>query len=179
MSVSTVPGTQYRQVQTPTRSPQQMQLIQQLMSALSPGLTEGVGRLGEMAGGGTPEMWAQLEAPAMRQFGALQGNIASRFSGMGGSGARHSSGFQNEMGGASADLAERLQSNRLGLQNQAMQQLMSLGTNLIGQDLFDTHFMPKKQSFGKEFLMSVLPSLVQGGANFGSLTGLMKMFGGM
>ena len=52
-----------------------------------------------------------MEAPALKQFSGLQGNLASRFSGMG-SGARRSSGFQNTSNQAASDFAQQLQANK-------------------------------------------------------------------
>src|SRR5574337_1377112 len=130
-AISSLKGTGYNALQT--LDPMQRQIMQLLGSGSMQGLGSGLGHLSQLAGGGNENFWSQLEAPALRQFGALQGNIASRFSGMG-TGARRSSGFQNTMTGASTDLAERLQSQRLGLQNQAIQQLLGLGNSLLGRD---------------------------------------------
>ena len=85
-----------------------MDLFRQLLGGSQGAAGPALGQISQLAGGGSPETWQQLEAPALRQFGELQGSLASRFSGMG-SGARRSSGFQNTVSGAGADLAERLQ----------------------------------------------------------------------
>lgn len=111
-------------------TPEQMNLFQQMFGQVGP-----ESYLSRLAGG-DEEMFNQIEAPALRQFGALQGNIASRFSGMG-MGARKSSGFQNEMGAAGANFAERLQAQRMGLQRQAIMDLMGLSQNLLGQRPYD------------------------------------------
>lgn len=77
-------------------------------------------------------MFNEIEAPAMKQFGALQGGLASRFSGMG-TGGRHSSGFQNTANQAASDFAMQLQSNRQNLTRQALQDLMGYSNQLLGQ----------------------------------------------
>lgn len=107
-------------------TPEQMELMRQLLDQLGPD-----SYLSKLAGG-DQEAFAELEAPALQQFSGLQGNIASRFSGMG-QGGRRSSGFQNTMNQASSDFAQQLQSNRLNLRNQALQELMQYGNQLLGQ----------------------------------------------
>lgn len=168
-TVSSLKGTGYNQIQFPRLSSEQQQLFSQVMGGASPGITAGLGNLSQLAAGGSPEYWKQLEAPAMRQFGELQGDIASRFSGAG-TGARRSSGFQNTMGGASADLAERLQSQRLGLQQNAISQLMGLYGNLMGTEMYDTYLTPEKKKLSKwrQLLGAGLPI---GGGILGGLLG--------
>ncbi len=134
----------YNVVQTPRMSPEMMQMVQQLRGKVEPGALGAVGQLSQLASGGNEDMWKQLEAPAMRQFGQLQGNIASRFSGAG-MGARRSSGFQNALSSESTDLAERLQSQRLGLQQGAQNQLMSLYSQLMQMDPYEISLMEKKK----------------------------------
>jgi len=137
-------------------TPEQMQLFQSLFSQLGPD-----SYLSKLAGGdeGTFE---QIEAPAMRQFSGLQGNLASRFSGMG-MGGRRSSGFQNTATQASSDFAQDLQSRRQGLQRQALQDLMGMSNNLLGQRPYEQFLTPKKPSF----LQSLLGAL---GENTGAVT---------
>lgn len=118
-------------------SPEQMQLFSQLFSNVSPD-----SYLSRLAGG-DQSLFDEMERPALRQFGALQGNIASRFSGMG-SGARRSSGFQNAMNAASSDFAQQLQSNRQNLQQQAIKDLMGLSQSLLNQRPYES-FLTKKQ----------------------------------
>lgn len=143
-------GTGYKQIKTPTMNRQQSDLTSMLHQLLGQGgFGKGLSQLGNIAGG-DQETFNQLEAPALRQFGALQGNIASRFSGMGGSGARRSSGFQNSLGEAGASLAEQLQSQRMGYQQQALQQLMGLSESLLGRPTFENMFMQKQLPFWKQ-----------------------------
>lgn len=169
-------GTGYKQVSMPTMSPEQSQLFSQLIGGAGQGLGGGgLDYLSKLAAGGSPEMWEQLEAPAMRQFGGLTGQLASRFSGMG-SGARRSSGFQNVMGEAGADLSERLAGQRMGLQQQAIRDLMGLSQSLLGQKTFESALIPKEMPFWKQLLGSAIPGLAQGASGFGGMAGLMSLY---
>ena len=69
-------------------TPEQMNLFKSMFGQVGPDSF-----LGKLAGG-DQSMFEQMEAPAMRQFQGLQGQLASRFSGMG-MGSRRGSGFQN------------------------------------------------------------------------------------
>jgi hypothetical protein len=172
-TVSKLKGTGYNAISVPT-DPRTSQLWEQIAGAINPGLKGGGDFLSKLAAGGDEGFWNQLEAPALRQFGELQGNIASRFSGMG-TGARRSSGFQNALGGAGADLAERLQSNRLGLQNQAIQQLFSMGQHLLGTPLSQTGFAPRQKPMWQELLMALAPGVGQALGGIGGGWGLNKL----
>src|SRR5689334_25014616 len=99
----------YRKKQIANFTPEMMEQFQSLFSHVGPD-----SYLARLAGG-DEEMFNQIEAPALQQFNQLQGNIASRFSGMG-TGGRHSSGFQNYMTSASQNFAQQLQSQRMALQ---------------------------------------------------------------
>jgi hypothetical protein len=136
----------YRQGQLQQFSPEQMQLFQQLFGNLGPDSF-----LSRLAGG-DQSMFEQMEAPAMQQFQGLQGQLASRFSGMG-TGARRSSGFQNTANQATSDFAQQLQANRLGLQNQAIQDLMGLGNQLLNQRPYEQFLTKKQPSFWKQLLL--------------------------
>lgn len=142
-------------------SPEQMQLFSQLFSNVSPD-----SYLNRLAGG-DQSMFDEMERPALRQFGALQGNIASRFSGMG-SGARRSSGFQNAMNTASSDFAQQLQSNRQSLQRQALMDLMGISNNLLQQKPYENFLVEKQQKEGFNW----------GGAAGGLLGGIGGFFAG-
>ncbi len=140
-------------------TPEQMQLFQQMFGNVSP--DSFTSRLAQ----GDEAAFNQSEAPALRQFGQLQGNIASRFSGMG-MGGRHSSGFQNTINQAGSDFAQDLQARRMGLQRQAIQDLHGMSQDLLGQ-------RPQEQFLvKKEHQPSFLESVVGGalpiaGAAFG------------
>lgn len=139
-------------------TPEQMQLFQSLFSHLGPD-----SYLSRLAGG-DQGLFEEMERPALKQFSGLQGNLASRFSGMG-MGARRSSGFQNTANQASSDFAQDLQSRRQQLQMQAIQELMGLSSNLLGQRPSENFLTPKKPSF--------LEQILGGGGQF--LGGLGKL----
>jgi hypothetical protein len=145
-------------------TPEQMQLFQNLFSQLGPDSF-----LSKLAGGdeGT---FAQIEAPALRQFSGLQGNLASRFSGMG-MGARRSSGFQNTANQATSDFAQGLQSRRMDLQRQALKDLMGMSNDLLNQKPYDNFLYgeeEKKVPFWQKILSGLLP---MAGAGVGGIFG--------
>lgn len=117
--------------------PQQMQTYQNQFQHVSPD-----SYLGKLAAGDQSE-FAALEAPALRQLNEIQGNTASRFSGMG-QGGRRSSGFQNTMSAQTNNFAEQLQAQRMNIRNQAIQSLMSMSNTLLGQSPYE-QFMVKNQ----------------------------------
>lgn len=120
-------------------TPEQMRLFQSLFGHLG-----GDSFLSKLAGG-DESTFAQMEAPALKQFSGLQGNLASRFSGMG-MGARRSSGFQNTSNQAASDFAQSLQSRRQDLQRQAIGDIMGFGNSLLNQKPYE-NFMTKKPDF--------------------------------
>lgn len=129
------------------------QLYQQMFSQLGP--ESYTSRLA----GGDQSMFEEMEAPAMRQFQQLQGQNASRFSGMG-MGSRHGSGFQNFQNQASSDFAQDLASKRQGLQQQAIKDLMSMSNDLLG----NAQSEPEEQSFWQKLLGGVDWSALGGAA---------------
>lgn len=157
----------YSQGQLGQFTPEQQQLFQHLFSNVGPE------SFTSKLAGGDQSQFEQMEAPALRQFGQLQQNIANRFSGRG-SGARRSSAFQNEMSGATSDFAQKLQANRLGLQQNALQQLMEMSNMLLGQRPYENFLIEKqkKQSgLAKAFGIG-LPALgAIGGGIFGGPAG--------
>lgn len=124
-------------------NPQQMQLFQQMFGQVGP-----ESYLSRLAGG-DQDLFNQMEAPAMRQFSALQGNIASKFSGGGGGpgamSSRRSSAFQNNMGQEASAFAQDLQSQRQTLQRQAISDLMGMSNQLLGQRPYDQFIVEKQQ----------------------------------
>jgi hypothetical protein len=119
-------GTGQNKLQGSKFSPEQMQLFQSLFSHV--GADSQTSRLAR----GDKATFDQIEAPALQQFGALQGQLASRFSGAG-MGARRSSGFQNASTQATQDFASQLQSRRHDLQRNALKDLMDHSNMLLGQ----------------------------------------------
>lgn len=138
----------YRTGQVQQFTPEQMQLFQNMFGQL------GQGSFLSKLAGGDEGTFNQLEAPALKQFSGMQGNIASKFSGMG-SGARRSSGFSNTMNQYSSDFAQQLQSNRMGLQRQAMQDLMGFSNELLGQRPYERNLIKKQPSFWQQLLLGM------------------------
>lgn len=116
----------YKLGQLQQYTPEQVQLYKQLFGHLSPD-----SHLGKLASG-DQDYFAEMEAPALRQYNQLIGNTASRFSGMG-VGARNSTGFQNTMNQQNSDFALNLASKRGDLQRQAIHDLMGLSHQLLGE----------------------------------------------
>jgi hypothetical protein len=100
-------------------------------------------------------------------------------------GARHSSGFKNTMNQAGADFAEALQGNRLGLQSNAIQQMMQMAQMLLGQRPYEQFLFDKKKK--NSWLGGALPFIgaaaggglgFMGGGPAGALAGA-KLGGGL
>jgi hypothetical protein len=123
-------------------TPEQLQLFSQLFSHAGP-----ESYLSRLAGG-DQELLGQIEEPALRQFSQLQGGLASRFSGMGGLGARQSSGFQNAAGMQASDFAKDLQAQRQGLQRQALMDLFGISHELLGKRPYERALVEKQQKQG-------------------------------
>lgn len=156
----------YKSGQMQQFTPEQMQLFQQMFGHVGPGSF-----LSKLAGG-DESMFKELEAPAFRQFQGLQGDLASRFSGMG-MGARRGSGFANTMNQATSDFAQDLQAQRLGIRNQAIQDLMNMSNQLLGQRPYEQFVMKKDPSFLRQLAMGGMGILgdVAGGWATGSALG--------
>jgi hypothetical protein len=134
----------YKASQLAQMTPEQMQLLQQRIGELGPD-----SYLAKLAGG-DQSIFNQIEAPAMQQFSALQGGMASRFSGgggqaQGGLSSRRSSGFQNSIGEAGSTFAMQLQAQRQQLQQQAIRDLQGLSGQLLGQRPYETSLVEKQQ----------------------------------
>lgn len=138
--------------QTQEFTPEQMQLFQQQFSHLGP--DSYTSRLAS----GDQGMFAEMEAPALRQFSGIQGNIASRFSGGGGGqgsmSSRRSSGFQNTMNAASSDFAQDLQSKRQTMQQQAIRDLMGYSNQILNQRPYEQQFAEKPTPFWQELTLA-------------------------
>jgi hypothetical protein len=128
----------YKEGRMQNFTPDQMNLFKQMFTQVDPNSF-----LSKIAGG-DQSMFEQMEAPAMRQFQGLQGDIASRFSGMG-MGARRGSGFQNVMNQATSDFTQDLQSKRMELRRQALMDLMGMSSELLNQKPYENFLIEKKQ----------------------------------
>lgn len=127
-------------------TPEAMDLLQSLYGHVGPD-----SYLAKIAGG-DQQAFADLEAPALQQFSALQGGLASRFSAGGSAGggqqalsSRNSSGFSNTMNQQSADFAQQLQSQRLDLRNQALKDLFSMSHTLMNEQPYENRLIKKDQ----------------------------------
>lgn len=118
-------------------TPEQMQLYKQLFGYLGP-----ESYLGRLAGG-DESLFGEIEAPALRQFSGMQGNIASKFSGMG-MGARRSTGHQLAQTSAAQDFAQQLQANRQSLQRQALLDMSNISSSLLGQRPYENYLVPEQ-----------------------------------
>lgn len=160
-TVSRLSGTGYNQIKLPTKSPEQMDIFSQLSSGSGGNIQSILKQLQGLSDGGDEDYWSQLEAPALRQFDKRQGDIASRFSGMG-MGGRRSGAFQTAVGNENTDLQERLSAQRLGIQGNARNQLMELYRSLLGENLSDSGLTPKPQSFLKQLGIGLSGGVGQG-----------------
>lgn len=129
----------YKVAQMNNFTPEQMKLHEGLFRHVGEG-----SYLSRLAGG-DESIFNQIEAPAMRQFSALQGNTASRFSGQG-LGGRNSSGFQNTMNQGASDFASSLQAQRQSLQQNAIRDLMSMSGELLNQRPYERSLYKKEDS---------------------------------
>lgn len=128
----------YKTRTTANFTPEQMQLFAKLLGGVGGLSAEGGGLdwLSKLAGG-DEEAFEQSEAPAYSAYNKMLGELGSRFSQFG---AQDSSAFQNATTGAAGQLAETLQSKRLGLQQGAINRLLDLSQNLLGQRPYDQEF---------------------------------------
>lgn len=161
-----IPG--YEAGRLPQYTPEQMQLFQQTFGQYGP-----ESYLGRLAGG-SPEMWEQLEAPALQQYAALQGGLASRFSGAG-TGARRSSGFQQAATSEAQNFAQQLQAQRLGLQRQAIGDLASIQNQLLGYRPYEQYIVPQQRSTLQGLAEGIVPPLMTGAGIIGGLWGAKKL----
>jgi len=155
----------YKQAQLQQFTPEQMNLFRQMFSQVGP-----ESFLSKLAGG-DPSQFEALEAPAMRQFGQLQSQIASRYSGVdpGAMSARRGSGFQGAQTSAAQQFAESLQAQRLGLQRQALMDLMGISESLLGQRPYEQFMVKKDPSFLQQLGLGLAGSAGQMGSMFGGL----------
>lgn len=123
-------------------TPEAIELMQQLFGQVGP-----ESYLSKLAGGDVSAL-QEMEAPALRQFSELQGGIASRFSGMGGMGARRSGGFQREQSAAASNFAQQLQAQRQEKMGQARKDLFEMSNMLMGQRPYENLISEKQQGQG-------------------------------
>ena len=147
-------------------NPQQQQIFSSLYGGSQPGMEAGLDYLSGLAMG-NDESFAQTEAPAMRQFQGLAGQISSRFSGMG-MGGRRSSGFQNMMGQQTSDFAQDLMAKRMAIRDNAIKSLTGIGQQLLGTETQIPTLTQKQQKPTSSWASIGLPLA---GAAVGALAG--------
>lgn len=151
-------------------SPEQMNLFQQMFGQVGP-----QSYLSRLAGG-EEGAFDQLEAPALKQFGELQGQLGSRFSGMG-MGARRGSGFQNTANQATSDFAQALQGQRMELQRNALKDLMGISESLLGQRPYEQSFIKKQKPWWQQLLLGVNDAGKEFAGELGKVAGKSWMGG--
>ena len=165
-------------LQIPKGSMAQSSLFNQSLEQSRPGINKTINQWSRLAGGGDEDLWSQLAAPALREQGMQQGALASRFSGgfgQGGSGMRHSSGFRNTMNQSNIDLAERLQGQRLGLQQGAQDRLMNLFQQLMGHSENENVLAPESIPFWKQLSLALASGGSQALGSIGGTYGIKKL----
>lgn len=148
-----------------TLDPQQKAAFEQLLGMLSGGrgLQLGQNYLEDILSG-SPEAFEKFEAPYKRQFQEeIIPGIAERFSGAG-AGAQSSSAFQQALGGAGADLSERLASLREGLRLQASSRPFDQLSQLLGMQT--QAFIPKQKPFWQSLIESLSGGIGQAGGAY-------------
>jgi len=152
-------------------TPEQMQLFQSMFGHLGPDSF-----LGKLASG-SQEGFDQLEAPALRQFQELSGQLASRFSGGGsrsgvggsrGMSARSGSGFQNASQSYASQFAQDLQAQRMGIQRQSLQDLMGMSNSLLNQRAYDQSVVKKPDSMLQQLLPGLFGGITKMGTDIGT-----------
>lgn len=131
-------------------TPEQMLMFQQQFGHLGPDSF-----LGKIAGG-DEAAFSQMEAPAWRDFAQAQGQLASRFSGMG-MGAQKSSGFRNTMGQLGSDFAQNLQSKRMEYRRQALNDLLGYSNQILGQRPYEQFMVEKGPSNFEKAMNYITP----------------------
>jgi hypothetical protein len=74
-----------------------------------------------------------------------------------GTGARKSSGFGLASSSAAQEFAEKLQGQRMGLQQQAIRDLLGMSNSLLGQQPYEQFLVPPKKKGWESFLGAGLP----------------------
>jgi hypothetical protein len=126
-------------------TPEALQMYQQLFGQIGP-----ESDIFKMASG-DQSYFDEMEKPALRDFGGIMGNIASRFSSQG-MGARRSSGFQNTVNKEGSDFAQRLAANRQGLSRQALKDLFEMSHMLMNEQPFERIYGGKREKEPKKAL---------------------------
>jgi hypothetical protein len=149
-------------------TPEQHEISQQRQQLTGPG-----SYYNKLANG-DQDIFDEIEAPAMRQFQGLQGQIASRFSqggGQGSLGSRKSSGFQNTINQAGSDFAQDLASKRHSLRDQAIKGLHGMYGDLINEEPYGLVKKQNKPKWWESLIGGALPLAGAAGAYAGGQAG--------
>lgn len=147
--------TGYDLIKLPTLGPGQKRVYNQLQSTFGRG-AKGLDLFSRLAGGDTSG-FEQLEKPAMRQLQEqILPQVAQRYAGQG---IRGSSGLQTSLSSAAEKFGESLQSQRLGIQQQALNQLLGLGQQLLGTPTEQNVLMRQPESIWSQLLGSLVGGL--------------------
>ncbi len=155
--------TGYDLLQIPTMGQDQRGIYDMLRSIMQGG-QGGFDLMGKLAGGDISQ-FEQMEAPAMRQLQeSILPGIAQRY---GSQGVGQSSGFQQAATAAGTNLAEMLQGQRMGIQQQSLAQLLGLGKQLLGTPTEQFGIGEQQEgalagllASGGEALLKLLPTLL-------------------
>lgn len=150
----------YKKFNVQQYNPMQQGLHEQLFQHVSPD-----SYLSRLAGG-DQSAFEESEAPAWKLFQEQLGQLGSRFSEFspGAMGSRRGSGFKNAAGQLGSDFAMQLSSRRQDLRRQALQDLMGISHELLGQRPFETGLVQKQKPWWQELLTGSAQGLAQGGA---------------
>lgn len=157
----------YEQYSLPTMGGGQQDIYNLLSTQFKGGAGDVYQRLFGLAQGDQGQ-FAQMEAPALRQFQQqIAPQIAQRYAG---SGIGASSGMQNALASAGGNLAENLQANRMNLMQQSIRDVLGLGEHLLGTQTQQYGLVKKDNPLNQ--LMQLL-GVVGSGAASGLAMGAM------
>lgn len=136
-------------------TPQMMEIFSKLLSSISGGdLQSGIERLSSIARG-DDSAFADMEKHYYSKLEQALGQTASKFSQYG---ARRSSAFEQASSQAAQNVAQEIGQNRANMSQQALQSLMGLGTNLLGQQPQENVLVPEKDTDILPIILSLLGS---------------------
>jgi len=96
-----------------------------------------------------PEFFNKFEAPAMRQFEEMGGELGNRYASMGSGGSTGSSGFRNLLGREAQNLATNLSAQRGQMQQGAVPQMLQYSQQPISnwQTMLQQALQPTQNTF--------------------------------
>jgi len=121
-----------------------------------------------------PDFFNKFEAPAMRQFEELQGDIGNRFAGMGSGGSTGSTGFRNVMAREAQNLSSNLAAQRGQMQQNAVPQMLGYAQQPISNWMTQlqtalqptkNQYLPASPGFGGNIAASMFGGMSQGFGN--------------